>query len=69
MTPRVVITSCDSGRSVIVYGEDWRHVMDLARAAGLTGNLVGKKNGHWNYDRCVIEGASDLGSVTVDGAP
>jgi hypothetical protein len=67
VTPRMVVTDT-KGRECIVYrpNDGWPRPCSAWAAAALDLNL--RYIGHWNYDRCVVEGASDLGSVTVDGA-
>lgn len=70
MTPRVQrwqSKPLPDGRVFVRY-EHQRYGQYNVRTVADVGRVTFERAGHWDYDRCVIEGASDLGRVTVDGA-
>ena len=67
MTPRWVVVDA-TGRELITYVPAGQSVVEVLSARVCADWKRIESKGHWNYDRCVIEGASDLGRVTVDGA-
>ena len=71
MTPRVqrwVSMSEANGHRVVKYAfvdHEGRYENFMVPGHGY---WLFQRDGHWDYDRCEVVGASDLGRVTVDGA-